>query len=40
VATFYGFLDTFQLVPHVEGWAAVPLWAIGLAVGNLIARRS
>lgn len=40
VATFYGFLDTFQLVPHVEGWAAVPVWAIGLGFGNLIAKRS
>ena len=40
VATLYGFLDTFKLGPHVEGWAAVPVWAIGLAIGNLIAKRS
>jgi len=40
VATFYGFLDTFKLVPHIEGWAAVPVWALGLGVGNLIGRRS
>lgn len=40
VASCYGFLETFKLVPHVEGWAAVPVWALGLAIGNLIMRRS
>jgi len=36
LATCYGFLETFMLVPHVPGWAAVPVWAIGLAIGNVI----
>ena len=40
IATCYGFLETFKLVPHLESWAVVPVWAIGLAAGNVIARRS
>ena len=32
VATFWGFLETFELVPHVPGWAAIPIWAIGLGL--------
>jgi hypothetical protein len=39
VATGYGFLETFKLVPHIESWAAVPVWAVGLAFGNVISRR-
>lgn len=39
VATCYGFLETFKLVPHIESWAAVPVWAVGLALGNLVSRR-
>jgi uncharacterized membrane protein len=39
IATCYGFLETFKLVPHIEGWAAVPVWAIGLGLGNFISRR-
>jgi hypothetical protein len=35
IATFWGFLETFQLVPHIPGWAAVPLWALGLALSQL-----
>jgi len=40
VATCYGFLETFKLVPHIESWAAVPVWAVGLGVGNLMSRRT
>jgi uncharacterized membrane protein len=39
VATGYGFLETFKLVPHIESWAAVPVWAVGLAFGNVMSRR-
>ncbi|WP_140420599.1 hypothetical protein [Novosphingobium sp. B 225] len=39
VATFWGFLETFGLVPHAFGWAAVPVWAIGLGLGNLLLSR-
>ena len=35
VATVWGFLESFRLVPHVPGWAAVPLWAVGLGLGRL-----
>lgn len=34
VATLYGFLNAFDLAPRVDAWAAVPLWAVGLAVGR------
>lgn len=40
VATIYGFLETFGLVPHIPGWAAVPVWAVGLGFGNLIVRKT
>ncbi len=36
IATCYGFLESFMLVPRVPSWAAVPVWAIGLAIGNVI----
>lgn len=38
VATVWGFLETFELVPHVAGWAAVPVWAVGLGVSSLVNR--
>jgi cation transport ATPase len=34
-ATLYGFLNTFDLAPRVDSWAAVPLWALGLGIGRL-----
>jgi hypothetical protein len=38
VATLWGFLEMFGLVPHIENWAAFPVWAIGLGVGQLANR--
>lgn len=35
-ATFWGFLTTFDVAPHVPTWAAVPVWAIGLGIGQLV----
>lgn len=35
VATLYGFLNTFDLAPRLDAWAAVPLWAVGLGIGRL-----
>jgi hypothetical protein len=32
MATIWGFLETFGVAIHVPGWAAVPVWAIGLGV--------
>ena len=34
VGSFWGFLETFGLVPHVPGWWAVPIWAIGMRLGQ------
>ena len=41
VGSFWGFLETFELVAHVPGWWSVPVWAIGMgaaqawmAIGN------
>ena len=34
IGSFWGFLETFDIVPHVPGWWAVPIWAIGLGVGQ------
>jgi len=31
--TVWGFLEMFELVPHVWVWAVFPLWAIGLGIG-------
>lgn len=36
VATFWGFLTTFGVAPHVPTWAAVPVWAVGLGIGQLV----
>lgn len=35
VATVWGFLETFAVAPHAEGWWAVAIWAIGLGLGNV-----
>lgn len=34
IGSFWGFLETFQLVPHVPGWWAVPIWAMGMGLGQ------
>ena len=34
LASIWGFLEMFGLVPHVWVWAAFPVWAIGLALGQ------
>jgi hypothetical protein len=34
VGSFWGFLETFGLVPHMPGWWAVPVWAIGMGLGQ------
>jgi hypothetical protein len=36
LATFWGFLETFELVPHAPGWWAVPVWSLGLGVGHAL----
>lgn len=34
VGSFWGFLETFGMVPHVPGWWAVPIWAVGMGLGR------
>lgn len=34
IATVWGFLEMFGAVPHVPSWAAFPIWAIGLGIGQ------
>jgi hypothetical protein len=41
IATAWGFLEMFGVVPHVPSWAAFPIWAIGLGAGQwLLGRRA
>src|SRR3546814_826705 len=35
VGTVWGFLESFKVVPHVESWTVVPVWAIGLGVAQI-----
>lgn len=40
LGTTWGFLETFGLVPHVWAWWVLPVWAIGLGIGQaLVSRR-
>ena len=39
IATVWGFLEMFGLVPHVESWVAFPAWAVFLAPAQVITRR-
>ena len=34
VGTFWGFLESFDVVPHVEAWACFPIWAIGMGIAQ------
>ena len=38
LASLWGFLEMFDLVPHIWLWAVFPVWAIGLGVGQLANR--
>lgn len=38
VATVWGFLESFKVVPHVESWMVVPVWAIGLGLAQIAQR--
>jgi len=39
IASVWGFLEMFRLVPHVDSWFAFPIWAVLLAPGQMLARR-
>lgn len=32
---FWGFLEMFELVPHIWSWWVLPVWALGLAIAQL-----
>ena len=32
--TFWGFLETFEVAPHVDAWWVFPVWAIGLGAAQ------
>ena len=34
LGTFWGFLETFEVVPHVWAWWVFPAWAIGMGVSQ------
>jgi hypothetical protein len=38
LASLWGFLEMFNLVPHVWLWAVFPVWAIGLGIGQIANR--
>ena len=35
IGIFYGFLETFELVPHVPAWWVLPVWSLGLGIAQL-----
>ncbi len=39
IATPWGFLEMFGAVPYVPAWAAFPIWAIGMGVGQMLQDR-
>ncbi|ALE17686.1 hypothetical protein AMC99_02411 [Altererythrobacter epoxidivorans] len=32
--TFWGFLETFGVVPHLDAWWCFPIWAIGMGISQ------
>ena len=40
IATVWGFLENFELVPHVDSWVVAMLWFLGLGIGGLINKRT
>ncbi len=39
IASVWGFLEMFGLAPHVEVWAAFPVWAVFLGPAEIFTRR-
>lgn len=35
IGIFWGFLETFEVVPHIWAWWVLPVWAVGLALAQL-----
>ena len=34
IGSFWGFLETFEVVPHIWAWWVFPVWAIGMGLGQ------
>lgn len=34
IASFWGFLETFGVAPHAQGWWAVPIWAVAMGLSQ------
>jgi len=34
LGTFWGFLETFEVVPHIWAWWVFPVWAMGMGLGQ------
>ena len=34
LGTFWGFLETFDVVPHIWAWWVFPVWAMGMGLGQ------
>ena len=35
IGIFWGFLEMFELVPHIWAWWVLPVWALGLGMAQL-----
>jgi len=36
IGIFWGFLEMFELVPHVWSWWVLPVWAVGLGIAQVV----
>jgi len=34
LGTFWGFMEMFELVPHIWAWWVMPVWAMGMGLGQ------
>ena len=39
LGTFWGFMELFGLVPHIWAWWVLPVWALGMGVGQFAQQR-
>ena len=40
IATVWGFLEKFELVPHVDSWVVGMLWFLGFGIGGFVNKRT
>lgn len=40
IATVWGFLENFELVPHVDSWVVAMLWFLGFGLGGFVNKRT